>query len=69
MPFTITYNADLEIVETIFSGCVSAEEAGRELLESHQLAVDNNCRLFFADLSTAELQLALLDIYEALLHE
>ncbi|ASC71265.1 hypothetical protein XM38_022170 [Halomicronema hongdechloris C2206] len=63
MPFTVTYNTELAIVETIFFGLVSADEAAREIVESHQLAVEKDCRLFFTDLSRAELQLSLVDVY------
>ena len=64
MPFTVTYNTDLAIVETIFFGNVSVEEAEREVFESHQLALEQDCRLFFADLSKAEPQLSLFDVLE-----
>lgn len=63
MPYRVEYNVLSGVVETVFFGAVTMEEAQAEMLESHHLAEEHGSRLYFADLTDAVLQLSLVDIY------
>ena len=64
MPHQTTFNPELQIIETKYSGNISIEELKSLTIEIAKLATENNCFLTLGDFREAFLQLSTVDIYE-----
>lgn len=64
MPLSARYDKNGGFVETILSGIVTSEEATEEIEVAMALAEKNDCSLFLSDLSQANFELSIAEVFD-----
>jgi hypothetical protein len=64
MPWTVEYNSDLNVIETVYTGTLRLGEIKEQVVECFALAKKKSSHWFLVDASHARLQLSVSDILD-----